>query len=371
MTNPRLILWASELSPFALKLRALLDVSGLQYRCLPTDGTALENLQFSARLEWAKRCHSVIRYGGLQPLDEFPRWLDDTVAKAARLCPKDGIGEFLVRLIEEAFDEFVLYLVHHRRWSESARTNKAAERLIEECRSVIPVALSSFAVRFFVTRQVRRMPYLFSVGPWNGDATSLPAWRVPPGRADFPNTHNLLDSCWESLVDILDAIFDAQPFLFGNRFTLADAAVYGQISMNLTDASTEQTLAHRTPALHLWLCAIRDGEFETDDTAELDPSRLGPLLAFIAITFVPLMQQNAAAHRHYVAKGETKFNEPAFNAGRALYSGELMGQSFRSVVKSFQVRTWNELIELWSRLPANERAEVLALAPTIDGLSEA
>ena len=48
---------------------------------------------------------------------------------------------------------------------------------------------------------------------------------------------------------------------------------------------------------------------------------------------------------HLVARaaGETRFNEAAFDAGRALYDGTLLGRPFRSVAKTFQVRVWRDL----------------------------
>ena len=68
------------------------------------------------------------------------------------------------------------------------------------------------------------------------------------------------------------------------------------------------------------------------------------------------MQQNLAAWERHVDHGETLFNEPAFDAGRALYDGVLLGQPFRSVAKTFQVRVWRDLRDEWDRLPPRARS---------------
>ena len=64
-----------------------------------------------------------------------------------------------------------------------------------------------------------------------------------------------------------------------------------------------------------------------------------------------------------VAKGETLFNEPAFDQGRALYSGELLGYPFRSVAKTFQARVWRDLVRAWNDLPDSAAQELRGYLP--------
>ena len=90
---------------------------------------------------------------------------------------------------------------------------------------------------------------------------------------------------------------------------------------------------------------------------------LAPLLGWICRTFVPLMQQNHDAWERHRAAGETRFNEAAFDAGRALYDGTLLGRPFRSVVKTFQVRVWRDLRREWDALDTSQRARLEALLP--------
>ena len=73
------------------------------------------------------------------------------------------------------------------------------------------------------------------------------------------------------------------------------------------------------------------------------------------------MRQNEVAYEAARERSETVFNEPAFDQGRALYDGELLGRPFRSVVKTFQVRVWREIKATWGTLPPTARERVAPL----------
>jgi hypothetical protein len=90
---------------------------------------------------------------------------------------------------------------------------------------------------------------------------------------------------------------------------------------------------------------------------------LSDLLKLIGDTFIPLMKQNFAAWKEAVAAGESRFNEAAFNEGRALYDGELMGYPFRHVVKTFQVSVWQDLEKAWNALSPVDRQQLRERLP--------
>ena len=272
---------------------------------------------------------------------------------------------FAIRLVDEALDEVGLYLVHHNRWVVSARDNDAGARLAAEMRSLLG-PLARVVGRTFPARQVRRLPYLFSVAPPDARFGDLPARLRPPQRAGFPPTHALLDEAFARLLAALEPILAAQPFVFGERFTLADASVYGQLAMNRADPSADERIRRAAPALHGWIARLARGDFRGHRaTASLELSDAhAPLLEWIATFFVPLMQQNQDAWERHRDRGETRFNEAAFDAGRALYAGVLLGHPFRSVAKTFQVRVWRDLRRDWDVLPAAARSRIAALLPS-------
>jgi hypothetical protein len=153
----------------------------------------------------------------------------------------------------------------------------------------------------------------------------------------------------------MEQLLQRQPYLLGERFTLADASAYGQLGMNMVDPEAADQLRERAPRTWRWLCAVRDAEHVGASGALAVSAALRPLLDIIAETFVPLMQQNAAAWECAVAGGETLFNEAAFDAGRALYEGTLLGRPFCAVAKTFQVAVWRGLQQHWRDLEEVDR----------------
>ncbi len=248
-------MWAASLSPFALKLEAMLRWARVPFRWLPNEGRRLENLAAAFKVERAKREGSVLRHGGASELDEYPSvpflidpegcvhydstalgdWIDDVhPAEGGALVPSDPVQGFLVRLIDEAFDEFGLYMVHHNRWVLDAGNNGAGERLGNEFSRLLPPGGPALIARHFPKRQVRRLPYLFSVAPPDFSA-ALPKGITPPSRAAFPATHELLDAAWHRHLAAMETLLADRPYLIGGCFTLADVAAYGQLGMNLAD----------------------------------------------------------------------------------------------------------------------------------------
>ena len=376
------IVWGPELSPFLLKLESLLVRADVPFRRLPRDGGRLENLRVARRIAAAKRARTALRPPQLDPLDEYPlvpflltpagavlydssalaRWLDERHASPDGPCvPEDSAARFVAHVIDEAFDEIGLYLVHHNRWVVAARDNGAGTRLVAEYRTLRPPGTGPLLAAWFVRRQVRRLPYLFSVAPAGFALDGLATRLTPPARPGFPPTHVLLDEIWGRWVDGVEQAVAAGPYLLGDRFSLADASVYGQLSMNLTDPSAARALRVRGPRTYGWLCTIRDRRHATARGRIALDARLGPLLRAVLDVFPPLMAANARAHTVAVGRGERLFNEAAFDRGRALYDGTLLGHPFRSVVKTFQVRVWREVCAAWAALPVDARRTVAAL----------
>jgi glutathione S-transferase len=370
--------WGSELSPFTLKVIALCRFAGADARLLPSAGSAPVNVRAMARVTGVRRGLRRVAYPPRDPLAELPlvpyllassgdvvvdssaiaEWLDARGTKDTTLVPASGAERVAARLIDECFDELGLYCAHHNRWVVSAATNDAGERLAREFRTLVPRPLRTTMAERFSARQVRRLPYLFSVAPREPERYDLSAARRPPERAGFPPTHALLDTCFRRLLDKLEAIFRTQPFLFGEAATVADASVYGQLAMNLDDASAAATMELRAPRTVAWVRRIRAGTARSVRS----PLRMSPplesLLLEIGETFLPLMRQNEAAYVALAGKGLRHRNEAAFDRGECLYDGELLGTPFRAVAKTFQVAVWRALLAEWRHLDSSERARL-------------
>lgn len=356
------LLWGSQLSPFFLKVEACCRHAGLPTERRPDGGNTLENLKLMARLRWAQSRRTIKRWPSPHPDDEYPLvpylftadgdihvdssgiagWLDaHPPADAEPLVPTEPLLAFVCKLIEEALDEVGLYLVHHHRWVVSRLDNDAGARLAREFRSVMLLPGSqALMARQFSRRQTRRLPYLFSVAP-KGKAWSPGPWPDPPSPEGFPETHTRLDQSWDELVDAAECLLRQQPYLLGDRFTLADAALYGQLGMNLSDPSSERRLRERAPRLRGWLGHIAEGRHGgSRGELRLHPD-LAPLLAWAQRDFIPLMRANAAAASSMLPRGAR--NEGAFNRGDNLFEFDWRAGRARTVVKRFQRRTWSEL----------------------------
>ncbi len=361
------------------------DFALVDYDWLPSDGRIVEVLRFNRRVEGLKSGRLPLTYPPPDALDEYPlvpflftddgsnlydstaiaEWLDDHQGtRSRRLIPRDPVCEFVARLIDDHFDEFGLYVAHHHRWVTSAEDNDAGERVADEFAEPLPRPARRLFGQWFARRQIRRLPYLFSVAPEGYRVDGLPRRLWPPSRPGFPETHTLLNEAFLRSLDLVEEVLRTRPCLFGTRFTLADGSVYGQLGMNTSDPSAERLIQERAPTLRAWLetlhhrgaSAFDDGEEPTPADVDL----LTPLLEEIVRIHVPLMQQNECAYDRHKAEGQTRFNEAAFNRNEVLYDGELLGHPFRSVVKTFQVKGWRNLKAHYLRLEPSQRAALPA-----------
>lgn len=386
-------LWGVDLSPFALKVEALLRFADVPFRWLPAEGSPLEAHRFNGRRQRVVTGRLELTWPRMTELDELPLvpflfgpggenlydssaiadWLDvrapHPAAGWAPLLPVDDpAARLAVRMVDEALDEVGLYLVHHNRWVVAARDNDAGDRLARQMRPLLGPA-SRLLGRRFAVRQVRRLPYLFSVAdPSTAAFDDLPPRLRPPPRDGFPPTHALLEQLFSELLAAVEPVLAARPYLFGDRFCVADASLYGQLGMNRLDPSAWSWITRDAPATARWIERLAAGDFAGHRAeASLAPdAALAPLFAWIARAFVPLMQQNHAAWRRLRAAGETLWNERAFDAGRALYEGELAGHPFRSVAKTFQVRVWQELCGACDALPPADRERFAQWLPALE-----
>jgi glutathione S-transferase len=367
-------------------MQSLADYAGLQWQRWPDQAGFIDALRTARRLDRSRRQQTIERVPARIPtLDEYPsvpyysldgrqfyydssglaRHLDQLGTDSPTLLPEDPGLRFVCQLIDEAFDEFGLYMAHHNRWVTSAATNCMGEVTSREMRKLLPPGLRQRMARKLPQRQVRRCPYLFSVAPAGFNA-DVPPQLTPPARTGFPPTHLILDSSWRRYLAAMESLLKAQPFLLGQRFTLADASAYGQLSMNLIDGRAAELLQELAPGTFAWLCMIRDGGHVGSSGELFLSAELRPLLEAIGDTFLPLMQQNEVAYIAAVNRGQTLFNEAAFDRGEALYEGSLLGQPFRAVVKSFQVAVWRDVCQCWQQLEPSDRGQIQAICPQLD-----
>jgi len=238
--------WGATASPFQLKMQALADAAGVPWQRAPEQLSTTRALGMLWRLRRAQRAETIERMPRREAgLDEYPAvpfytldgntfyydstglayHLEKLVPDAKGLLPSDPVERFTCQLIDEAFDEFGLYMVHHNRWVVSAATNTMGEFTSRELRKVYPLGLHRRVARQLPERQVRRCPYLFSVAPQGFDA-GVSETLTPPALAGFPPTHDILNGAWRRYLAAMETVLTKQPYLLGGGFTLADASAY-------------------------------------------------------------------------------------------------------------------------------------------------
>ena len=227
------------------------------------------------------------------------------------------------------------------------------------------MGMRKFFARRFAQRQVRRLPYLFSVASQDHHDPQMDQALSPPSRDGFPETGGLLEASWIRLMQGLDNLLKMQPWLFGECCTLADLALYGQLAINLDDPSSARTMMQRYPVVYEWLHQIRHGTYPAHNPLARPEARdcLQPLLTEVCRTHIPLMQQNYRAYVRMRDNGQTLFNEAAFNKNEALYNGEIDGQVFRAVAKSFQYQVWRRCCQRWRGLNSEHKKQLATLHP--------
>lgn len=369
----------SALSPFAQKVRAACAAAGVEARWLPDEGGRRD----AWRVAWerARLVHGLRSPSPpLDPLGELPlvpylfgprgeAMVDSTaIARSLRdgvLHPAAPRARFVCDLIEESLDEVGLYLLHHQRWVRSAASTRAVPVVTHEFRHLVPAPLRERIGERFAARQVRRLPYLFSVAPAGLRLPGVPEHRQPPSRAGFPPTHALLDATFAGWTDALECALAGGPYLFGDGPSVADCALAGILSSHLeVDPETAEDLRRRCPRL-----VAHAATFHTPKNAS---ARFAPSPATeraaetLARTALPILLANERALGR-VPPGGIR-NERAFDRGLYLYDGEVDGHPFRSVAKTFQVPVIRALRASYRALSPEDREALAESVPSATSL---
>ncbi|MCG8673722.1 MAG: glutathione S-transferase C-terminal domain-containing protein [Pseudomonadales bacterium] len=390
------VIYGSELSPFTLKIIAIFQQREIPFQFMFTEGSRWENIKIELRKQALVKGLLPLTWPIMDEDDEFPlvpyvfnnkgenfydssaiaQWIEQQQLgndKDSLYCPENLALDFIIRLVDEYADDYGLYMAHHHRWKVSATDNNAGARLAHELRSLAQPMRDRIA-KNFSERQVSRLPYLFSVAPKGFLIENLPESLQPPSHNDFPPTHDLLEDSFKRLLAACENILQQQPYLFGQRFTLADASIYGQLAMNLKDTSAANLIQSLAPTTYQWLLDIHEGDFQSITKGNKGNLTLSErhklLLAEICRTYVPLMQQNLNAFNQYQSQGQSYFNEKAFDQNKAIYSGIIDGTPFKHVAKSFQAKTWRALLSRWNALSTQEKLSINSLMPESHGLDK-
>lgn len=310
-------------SPYSMEMRAL-----LRYRRIPfawVQGIAAHQLAIE-KLETP--VIPVLEYpDGTLANDSTPLIYDLEQRFSERsVLPSDPGRHFLAFLIEDFADQWLSRAVFSYRWLRPSDQERMSTWLAFD---VFPGAgldtIDNFAAKFR-ERQVGRTA----------------AAGVTPENA------SLIEDTTRRVLAALEAHVPNGYFLFGQRPSLAEFALYGQISQLGVDPTSQSMMREEFPFAYRWLSHI-------DDLSGLEPGQwaasedpLSPqikdILALIGAVYLPYLRENMKA----VAADTRPFRFEAlgFEYTQAQPPG------------NYQVKCLTELRERYASLPDAARAQI-------------
>lgn len=306
-------------SPYSLKMRALLRYRRIPFRWRQGAG--------AMQLAIEKMKAPVI------PVLEFPdgrlandstplaHELETRVVNGREVLPPDPAQAFLACLIEDFADEWLTKAMFAFRWLQREDQERMSTWLaFDAFGGGGREKIEGFAA-MFRDRQVGRMALV---------GCTQQNWPV------------IVEST-ERFLAALDAHVQESFFLFGSRPSLAEFAIYGQMSQYGVDPSGLALLRARYPWAYRWLYHLDDlSGWEGDWRAPEEPSPpvIGAILTLIGDVYFPFLLANAAA----------------LEAGSAELEVQLLGRAYRQAPFRYQAKCLQDLRRRFAALPASARA---------------
>lgn len=316
----------SNTSPYSRKLHAI-----LRYRRIP-HVWRLRRMNMSPAIEAVRpQLMPMLRFPGTDQyrVDSTPLAyaLEQRHPQARSILPPDPADQFICHLIEDFADEWCTKMMYYLRWVEEPTARFAATWIIQDW---MPDAIGSKRTQMeqmIYERQRKRLELV--AGQGNGDII----------KADF-----------HALLDILGPYLSGSRFLFGNRPSLADFAIYGQLTTMIVDPLPQAMIRERAPGLEFWVFSVDDasgieGEWQPALPAAAMVRR--QLLEIVGRSYLPFLAANATA----------------LDADREQFELEIGSKTYRQAPFGYQAKCYAEIRARWSALADAERA---SLSPLLD-----
>jgi glutathione S-transferase len=323
-----LTLIGNEGSPYSRKMRAVLRYRGIPHRWVVNRGP-----EFVAPPKPAVEVIPVLVWhdaaGAMKEsmVDSTPqiRRLEREWPGRSVLHPDPAL-EFLSALIEDYADEWVTKLMFHYRWADAEGVAWARVHLMRQIdHGASRAAIEQFS-GWFGPRQIDRLAVVGS------NATTAP----------------LIEAGYRRLLDLMETLIESRRFLFGDRPSSADFALYGQLAqLCLWDPASARIAHERAPRVVAWTQRLEDlSGWRVDDaqwlTRDVAIAGLMPLLREIGETYIPFLLANAAAKA----------------AGREQVDCVIQGARWQQKMFSYQVKCLAWLREHFAGLATADQAFV-------------
>jgi len=260
----------------------------------------------------------------------------DAEHDARQLAPSCPGLALLDSLVEDYADEWLTKAMFHFRWTYQPDIDKSI--------AVLPIwfeapmddeTLYAYG-REFAARQIGRLRYVGS--------NSL--------------TGPVIEAGFRRLLQILERHLCRYPFVFGQRPTAADFAIFGQMSQcALFDPTPAAIVAKEAPRVLAWTIAMEDlSGAESGDLFAIDslPPTTLELLAEVGSTHVPLLLAN----------------EQAFDESRTTFQAQVCGTAWEQSAFTYHLRCLRNLRSEYDALgqAAQDRVDPVLKATGCDVL---
>ncbi len=332
-------MWCDGNSPYSWKLRSYMHYKGIPYQRMRSNMTAYMSLI-------PEKVGMSIIPVLLTPDDQV---LQDSTPIMQRFeqqypqrasVPDDPALEFLMWLLEDFGDEYLVRFAMHYRWGNDLNRQALSHRLARSMCYGVPEAHPTQLAPMVLDRQS--------------------GFDLPLGLSDADSRRSLDEQLLE-LLGILDLHFEQFQFLLGDRPSLADFAVFGQLYAHLYQDPFSAELMERHGARTCnWIETLLElgdtrgavGQTAFGDWLDLAagvPDSLRRLLNFVAKTYLPY----SAGTARTLAAGEKQFSVKIFGVASRFVAAQYKAWSFEQVQLRLQALAPNVREQLDSVLAAS------------------
>lgn len=318
-----------DLSSSTGKLEGYLRNKGIVYRLIEMDYRDFQRCAKATGLAQMPQ----VEWGANQ-------WLTDTTLIIEYLeklythntvTLQDPSMQFMAQLLEDFGDEWLKRSSICHRWSHSEDARLVSGQLASTVLSDVP--LPHCLKRWAICKRQRNL-FLKREG-----CTSRTVKRM-------------LEH-YEQVLDALEPALGSQPFVFGQRPTLADYGIFGPMFRHFfNDPTPARMLKNRGPAVQEWIARLwncRLDELGDRPMPTTMPTQLKALWVLLESEFFPYMQAN----------------EAAFLAERSHCEFKSGGVNFNVPVNTYRVWRFQRLRQRFHALTPESRSQVAEWIPSV------
>ena len=311
-------------SPYSLKVRAALRAKRLPHTW--TGMTAEDRARVMPNVK--AQVIPVIRTPDASWTNDSTPFLLGLEGEGRALVPAEAKLQFVCLLIEDMADEWFMKAMFHYRWAYPEDAEWCANWIMFDS---LPNAGREGVERnaaIIRSRQISRMALVGCT----------------------PATAPVIEASWKRTNKALESMpTEPTRFLFGDRISLADIALYGQLKVMSVDPTPMAWLRAETPYLYRWLDLA-------DDASGLDGDWLEPGAAIAAAPVKALLAQAGDTYLPFL-----KANADALAAGAGTFEVKLEGARYAQGVFKYQAKCLDTLRSGWNALSADDRATLRGL----------